>query len=212
MNHTRSQWIGKRSSRSLAQGSVARLLIIAAAVFPIAWAGAAAAPGASGAICLTPSVKGRDVRLPASPPDELLHDQLPTAGAKRGEVTPPSASAASTARSLLANVNLLGRNPRIVRMRVTAYCPCPKCCGPHAKGLTASGCSVTYNSGLFVASDNDLFPLGTHVLIPGYANAKPVEVMDRGSAIKGNHLDVFFPSHEQAKAWGSKWLTVIVSD
>ena len=28
--------------------------------------------------------------------------------------------------------------PRIIKMEVTAYCPCKKCCGPNAQGLTAS--------------------------------------------------------------------------
>ena len=25
---------------------------------------------------------------------------------------------------------------------------------------------------------------------------------------KGDHLDVFFPTHEQAKRWGARWLVV----
>src|SRR4051794_40224797 len=28
---------------------------------------------------------------------------------------------------------------RTIRMEVTAYCPCTKCCGENAQGLTASG-------------------------------------------------------------------------
>src|SRR5688500_12547387 len=28
---------------------------------------------------------------------------------------------------------------RVMRMEVTAYCPCTKCCGPKAQGITASG-------------------------------------------------------------------------
>src|SRR5262245_45780006 len=37
----------------------------------------------------------------------------------------------------------------IIWMEVTAYCPCHKCCGPKAAGLTASGKRVTYNDGRF---------------------------------------------------------------
>src|SRR5262245_11010089 len=33
---------------------------------------------------------------------------------------------------------------RTVMMEVTAYCACPKCCGPDAIGLTASGKDITY--------------------------------------------------------------------
>lgn len=101
-------------------------------------------------------------------------------------------------------------NVRIVMMEVTAYCPCPKCCGPNAAGITASGKDVRYNAGRFVAADSSL-PFGTRLMIPGY-DAKPVEVIDRGGAIKGNKLDVFFPTHEQALKWGRRHIAVTVID
>jgi 3D (Asp-Asp-Asp) domain-containing protein len=97
---------------------------------------------------------------------------------------------------------------RIVTMEVTAYCPCPKCCGPKAAGITASGKSVSYNAGRFVAADSS-FRFGTKLMIPGY-HAQPVEVIDRGGAIKGNKLDVFFPTHEQALKWGRRHISVTV--
>src|SRR3954470_11317642 len=65
---------------------------------------------------------------------------------------------------------------RIVMMEVTAYCPCPKCCGPKAAGITASGKDIGYNAGRFVAADSRL-AFGTQLVIPGY-DAKPVEVID----------------------------------
>ncbi len=46
------------------------------------------------------------------------------------------------------------------------------------------------------------------VSIPGYNDGLPVAVMDRGGAIKGHRLDVFFPTHRQAVQWGSRWLRV----
>ena len=98
----------------------------------------------------------------------------------------------------------------MVKMLVTAYCPCTKCCGPNANGITASGNYVTYNDGHFVAADSSL-PFGTKVIIPGY-NATPVEVIDRGGAIKGDHIDVFFPTHEQALQWGRRTLEVTILD
>jgi 3D (Asp-Asp-Asp) domain-containing protein len=99
---------------------------------------------------------------------------------------------------------------RIVKMLVTAYCPCAKCCGENAAGITASGKLVDYNNGHFVAADPSLH-FGTKVIIPGYSNSG-VEVVDRGGAIKGNHIDVFFPTHEQALQWGKQTLNVIVMD
>jgi len=99
-----------------------------------------------------------------------------------------------------------------VNLLVTAYCACPKCCGAKARGLTASGRSISYNGGLFVAADTKLFKFGTQLQIPGYASGQPVEVIDRGGAIKGYHVDVFFASHEKAKAWGKRNIEVTVLD
>ena len=95
-------------------------------------------------------------------------------------------------------------------MEVTAYCPCTRCCGPQAQGLTASGKRVSYNNGLFVAADTRLLPFGTRLQIPGYADEQPVEVIDRGGAIKGHKLDVYFHSHQAAREWGRRWVVVSV--
>ena len=96
-------------------------------------------------------------------------------------------------------------------MTVTAYCACKKCCGSHARGLTASGKPVTYNDGHFIAADIKVLPFGSKVSVPGYNDNKIVEVIDRGGAIKGNHIDVFMPSHQQAVDWGKKQLDVTFS-
>jgi 3D (Asp-Asp-Asp) domain-containing protein len=98
-----------------------------------------------------------------------------------------------------------------VKMQVTAYCACPKCCGPDAIGLTASGKDVSYNNGKFVAADKQ-FAFGTALIIPGYNDNKAVEVQDRGGAIKGNKLDVFFPTHQEALEWGRRNIEVTVID
>jgi len=99
---------------------------------------------------------------------------------------------------------------RVVWMTVTAYCSCPKCCGPKARGLTASGRSIAYNAGRFVAADTKLFKFGTQLQVPGYASGESVEVIDRGSAIKGYHIDLFFPTHDAARQWGKQYLPVTV--
>ena len=98
----------------------------------------------------------------------------------------------------------------VMEMEVTAYCPCKKCCGPNAKGVTASGRRVTHNNGLFVAADTRILPFDTKLQIPGYADGQLVPVLDRGGAIKGKKLDVFFPSHERALQWGRRKVEVTV--
>jgi len=97
---------------------------------------------------------------------------------------------------------------RTISMEVTAYCACTKCCGPNAAGITASGRDTTYNNSQFVAADPSL-PFGTRLMVPGYSE-EAVEVIDRGSAIRGDKIDVFFSSHEAALEWGRRQVNVVV--
>ena len=73
---------------------------------------------------------------------------------------------------------------RVVWMEVTAYCGCKKCCGPDAHGITASGHPITFNHSQFIAADTAVLPFFTRVIIPGYADGKPVPVIDRGTRSK----------------------------
>ena len=100
-------------------------------------------------------------------------------------------------------------SPRVILMEVTAYCPCKKCCGPRAQGITASGRPVTYNGGRFVAADKAI-SFNTKLVIPGYGDGQAVPVLDRGGAIKGNRLDVYYPTHAEALQWGRQWVDVAV--
>ena len=94
----------------------------------------------------------------------------------------------------------------VVEMRVTAYCWCKKCCGKHSDGITANGHRIRIGD-TFVAADKK-YSFGTEMIVPGYNNSQPVKVLDRGGAIRGNKLDVFFNSHRRAKFWGVKYLPV----
>lgn len=93
-------------------------------------------------------------------------------------------------------------------MKVTAYCSCRRCCGRHADGITA--CNHRIRPGDVFAAADKQYAFGTEMIIPGYNDNQPIKVKDRGRLIKGNRLDVFFPSHQQAKKWGVKTLDVLV--
>ena len=97
-----------------------------------------------------------------------------------------------------------------LRMRVTAYSPDHRSCGDQADGITASGYSVQTNGGRLVAADRRMFKFGELISIPGYAAEHVVPVLDRGGAIKGNRIDVLYPTHERAMQWGVKHLIVTV--
>ena len=95
---------------------------------------------------------------------------------------------------------------KTLTMRVTAYCPCPKCCGEYSDNITANGHSISQGD-RFVAADRR-FSFGTQMVIPGYNNSNTVKVFDRGGAIYDNRLDVFFNTHQEALEWGVQYLNV----
>ena len=107
---------------------------------------------------------------------------------------------------------------------VTGYCNCGDCCGwrfswlgfgppvyTYGKmkgtrkevGVTATGTQARLGT---VAADTKVYPFGTRLLIPGYGTGV---VEDVGGAIKGKHIDVWFPSHQTALKWGKRNLKVV---
>ena len=83
----------------------------------------------------------------------------------------------------------------------TAYC---KGCS----GTTAYGIDLRANpSQKVIAVDPRIIPLGTKVWVEGYGEAI---AGDTGGAIKGNKIDVFIPSHDNAMEWGVKKVKIKV--
>jgi 3D (Asp-Asp-Asp) domain-containing protein len=72
-------------------------------------------------------------------------------------------------------------------------------------GITADGSKAKHGT---IAADTSIYPFGTKMYVPGYGWG---EVHDVGSAIKGNHIDVYIDSHRKAVKWGRQklWVTVI---
>lgn len=93
------------------------------------------------------------------------------------------------------------RTEYVGRFKVTAYCSCEKCCGTGATGQTASG-TIATEGRTIAASSNYAF--GTQLMFNG--NVYTVE--DRGGAINGNVIDLYFASHEAACAWGVQYCDV----
>lgn len=73
--------------------------------------------------------------------------------------------------------------------------------GDPGYGLTASG--QVAGSGTIAAPKS--FPFGTQMFVPGYGLGT---VWDRGGAIKNSHIDLWFPSEQQAIQWGAQHLQV----
>ena len=144
-----------------------------------------------------PATRAKPAAAPSAVNEDVPFEPLEVQS--EAELLRPASPAAAPRRKL-----------QVIRMEVTAYCACKKCCGPNAQGITASGRRVSYNKGRFVAADTDLLPFGKRLSIPGYHGGAAVEVLDTGSAIKGNRLDVYFPSHQTALEWGRRVVNVTI--
>jgi 3D (Asp-Asp-Asp) domain-containing protein len=71
-------------------------------------------------------------------------------------------------------------------------------------GKTAIGLPV--GKGV-VAVDPKLIPLRKRLFVPGYGRATAADV---GSAIKGRIIDLWFPTVDEARAWGRKSVVITV--
>ena len=96
------------------------------------------------------------------------------------------------------NLNLVS----LGEFRLTAYCNCSKCCGKWAGGATASGVMPVANH--TIAVDTSVIPFGTEIVI--YGNTYVAE--DTGSGIKGNCIDIYFNSHQEALNFGLQYAEV----
>lgn len=73
--------------------------------------------------------------------------------------------------------------------RLSAYCPCIKCCGK-TDGITASGARAQANHTVAMSG----FPFGTRLLIEG----QEYVVEDRGGGLGSRIIDIFYNTHEEA--------------
>lgn len=99
--------------------------------------------------------------------------------------------------------------------KTTAYCTCVKCCGiwsqehPDRIGTdyvqkTASGTIPT--AGRTVAVDTSVIPFGTVLIIDGHEYVAE----DTGAAVKGNVIDIYFDSHDEAVNYGVQYKNIYI--
>jgi len=92
--------------------------------------------------------------------------------------------------------------------KATAYCSCKRCCDkdPSDKwyGITATGKKARWGT---VAVDKRVIMLGSTLRIKGFPNTI-FRAEDVGGAIKGNHIDVWFPSHREALKFGVRNINI----
>ncbi|XKH49992.1 ubiquitin-like domain-containing protein [Chryseomicrobium palamuruense] len=87
---------------------------------------------------------------------------------------------------------------------VTATAYTASCTG--CSGITATGINLKANPHLkVIAVDPSVIPLGSKVWVEGYGYAI---AGDTGGAIKGNKIDIFVPTKDQAYAFGRKTVRI----
>ncbi|MGE5544563.1 MAG: 3D domain-containing protein, partial [Bacillota bacterium] len=96
------------------------------------------------------------------------------------------------------------RYTKVLTMTATAYCPCSKCNYPYTDQLSYIGLPLRQG---IVAVDPNIIPLGTKLYVEGYGDAIAA---DTGGAIKGNRIDLCFPDHQSALAFGIQNVKVYV--
>ncbi len=72
------------------------------------------------------------------------------------------------------------------------------------RGATATGTPTGRGT---VAVDPAVVPLGTRLTIPGYGDAV---ASDTGGAIRGSRIDVWFPTVQEARSWGTRTVTITI--
>ena len=87
--------------------------------------------------------------------------------------------------------------------KVTAYCPC-ELCSAHWGDTTYMG--TTAEAGRTIAVDPEVIPLGSEVEIDGDTYIAE----DIGGAVKGNHVDIYFNTHDEAIEWGRQFHDVLL--
>jgi 3D (Asp-Asp-Asp) domain-containing protein len=123
------------------------------------------------------------------------------------EKTPPVDAIYQMGRSGFETSRGSFHRSKILTMNASGYDPSPATIGRGATGMTATGRHADYGC---VAVDPRVIPLNTLVFVEGYGFAL---ACDKGSAIRGNRIDLCFKSRSQAIRFGRKQVKVhIFSD
>ncbi|MER2263241.1 MAG: LysM peptidoglycan-binding domain-containing protein [Psychrobacillus sp.] len=140
--------------------------------------------------------------------DDLIHpgDKLVVSGDK---VQPKvSASQSSANSSSIPTPSEATASTDVKELTVTATAYTASCEG--CSGITSTGIDLNANPNQkVVAVDPTVIPLGSKVWVEGYGEAIAGDI---GGAIKGNKIDVYMPSYDDAINWGRQSVKVKILD
>ncbi|WP_160721052.1 LysM peptidoglycan-binding domain-containing protein [Bacillus sp. USDA818B3_A] len=144
---------------------------------------------------VTKSEPNKTVKQESAPEAEPAEPVSESKPASKAPVT-PAVKAESTEED----------NSKEITVKATAYtASCEGC-----SGTTATGVDLKANpDAKVIAVDPKVIPLGSKVYVEGYGVATAA---DTGGAIKGNRIDVFIATEQEALEWGNKHITVKIID
>ena len=129
-----------------------------------------------------------------------------------GDVTEEKNSVAESEEDMVVSET---NKESLGEFKLTAYCSCEKCCGKWAlnRPKDENGKDIVYGStgailvaGTSIAVDPSFIPYGSQVEINGHTYI----AQDTGGAIKGNRIDVYFDSHQDALNFGVQYAEVFL--
>jgi 3D (Asp-Asp-Asp) domain-containing protein len=102
--------------------------------------------------------------------------------------------------SSVKKTTVKAKKASLKELTVTATAYTANCKG--CRGITATGINLKkHPESKVISVDPKIIPLGTKVYVEGYGYAIAA---DKGSSVRGNKIDVFYPTLKQAYKWGRK--------
>ena len=101
------------------------------------------------------------------------------------------------------NVSAKEKKINMGQFKLTAYCPCEECSEGWGRRTAAQ---TSAQSEYTIAVDPDIIDLGSKVKIGN----KIYKAEDTGGAVEGDHIDIFFDTHEEVEDFGVRYKNVQV--
>ncbi len=165
-------------------------------------------PAAHAAKETTTSVTNNTTAMEGKPEETVSSTSNTTSKDSASEVAAPSTSNTASKENAPEATAPSKNNTASKELIVEASAYTASCEG--CSGITATGINLKTNPNAKVISvDPTVIPLGSKVYVEDYGEAI---AGDTGGAIKGNRIDVFFPSQQDAINFGVKQLKVTILD
>ena len=124
---------------------------------------------------------------------ERKSNELQAAAASADATPGPAPDATASNQTPAAIPTPAASGSRTITVSTTGY---------SLTGRTSTGMPVGFG---VVAVDPSVIPLGTRLTIPGYGEGVAA---DTGGSVRGNRIDLWFPTLAQARAWGRRTVTI----